>query len=277
MLGSGLKHSLFYLLVNYHHLSLEKLVFALRYQVSRAQNLSLSFSQILIAFNLVHHQLLEDLSREFGELDNDPLGHLLVDSGRISIEQLQRLRAQNPAPGGSLVPLLKQNLAYEIQALLQELEVICSLKQPSILQLLQKRQLAISLFKQRLWDSGWLEPGCYKTLGLDKLDYLPLRFKPLLDLLVMSGDYPEYLQSALLVEYVDFVDEPLLRLLCRPGLVESSVFSRLIYSYHHQNSQPAPLSKNPAVLLVSEELISRHLIRHAIQQAYQSFAKHEVP
>lgn len=265
MIFSDQRHSLFYLLANYHLIPLERLAYALRYQVQRCQDLNLSFTQILVAFNMLHHQSLNQLRHDFGELDEDPLGRLLVDTGRISPQQLQAIKTQAPATGASLCPLLKQKFPTEIVDLLNELTRLSEAKKENLLELVQKRHMAMEHFKRGLFESNLLEPAQIEALDLSKLNYLPMRFKPLLDVLIMNGDWPIYLQSAVLVESIPFEEEPLLVLLCRPGLVEAQVFSQLMYHYQ----QLGQGLHHPACLLVEQKLISRHKIQSAVKLAYQ--------
>lgn len=262
-----LRPALFYLLANYRLVPLPRLIHALRYQLQRQPQLKLSFSQVLIAFNDLHHAALSQLQDDFGCLDEDPLGHLLVDTGRMELRELHRCQLQ--AHGASVATVLARAEGWT--RLLEELDALeVALRQRErALDLLQRRDMGMALFKQRLLQSGLIEPEHYQILGLSMLQYLPLRFKPLLDALVVCGEWPEYLQPAILVEHIGLGDEPLLQLLQRPGLLEPAGLARL----RRQFDPAVDAGKNPAVLLAEKGLMPRGQTVMAIQQAYAELAR----
>lgn len=259
--------SLFYLLANHGLVSLDRLVRALRYQAGRGSELSLSFAQILVAFNDVHHNSLTRLRDDYGELDEDPIGHLMVDMGHLSMRRLQALRARLSTPTASISPLLATGPSAPARdALLRDLEALCQVN--SAQQSLQLRYMAMTQFKQKLLDSALLDRQSFDALGIWDLEYVPLRFKPLLDVLVLNGEWPGYLTPAVLVEHAELASEPLLRLLCRPGLTDIAVLSKLMYLY----DPASDTGINPAVLLERHRLLTRGFITHAVAQAYTSLA-----
>ncbi|HEY9839460.1 MAG TPA: hypothetical protein V6D23_03320, partial [Candidatus Obscuribacterales bacterium] len=198
MIPSRLKPSLFHILANYRRVPLMRLVHALRYQASRLPDLKLSFSQILIAFNDLHHQTLTQIREEFGEIDEDPIGHLLVDSGRLDAKDLQRLQLKSH--GQCLASVL--NMPEACEALFDELEMLAVARHERVyaFEVLEKRQMAMKMFKRRLFNSGLISADHFQTLGIGMLEYLPKRFKPLMDVLVLCGEWPDYLQAAVMVE-----------------------------------------------------------------------------
>lgn len=262
-----LRPSLFYLLANFRRVPLDRLIHALCYQSERLPELRLSFSQILIAFNDLHHAGLAALHADFGEVDDDPLGHLLVDTGRIDLNHLHRLQLQ--AHGASIATVMHQpNLT---DALYDELSLIdaAASQRELAYEVLQKRQMAMAFLKSRLSLSGLLSPEHFQILGLALLQYLPLRYKPLMDVMVLCGEWPDFLQNAIMVEHIGLDEEPLLKLLCRPGLLEPSALARLRRLYDPNKDRGV----NPAVLLVEKGLISRGEIVMAVQQAYTHLAQ----
>ncbi|HEY9844266.1 MAG TPA: hypothetical protein V6D23_27600, partial [Candidatus Obscuribacterales bacterium] len=74
------------------------------------------------------------------------------------------------------------------------------------------------------------------------------------------------------VESVALTEEPLLQLLCRPGLVDVSVLSRLMYLFDSSTD----IGANPAVLLADKRLVTRGGIVMAVQQAYSSLAQERI-
>ncbi|PKL76326.1 MAG: hypothetical protein CVV27_10820 [Candidatus Melainabacteria bacterium HGW-Melainabacteria-1] len=255
--------SLFYLLANHRQVPLSKLVRALRYQTDRGPDLHLSFAQILIAFNDLHHNLLSQWRESQGELDEDPIGHLMVDLGYLAPEQLLHLRTQLAASGRSVGPLLNQSAQVLGPAMmLAELESIVA-AEGSALALSQLRPKAMDLFRRQLLSSGLLDQEAFRVLGLQALDYVPLRFKPLLDALVLLGAWPDFLSPAVCVEAVPLQQEPLLRLLCSPGLVNVSVISRLMYLH----DPVADTGVNPAVLLIRHSLLTRGYVMRPSQKS----------
>lgn len=264
------RSSLFYLLLNYRLVSLERLIQALRYQVARESQLHLSFSQILIAFNDLSFEQLCGLREAFGELDEDPIGHLLVESGRIKARDLQRIRRQHPE-GAIGAHLLRAELIApgERECLFRELDSLCTANSVSVLEVLQRRHQAMTHFKQTLWDSELISPEDFRALGLWNLDYLPKRFKPLFDVLVLLGLFPASKLKAMMVETIRFDEEPILQLLCRPGIVGVEVLSRLMYFYDNDRDAGG----NPAILLCQHRLVAKGNIVSAVQRAYSTLAQ----
>ncbi len=264
------RSSLFYLLLNYRLVPLERLIRALRYQVSREAQLHLSFSQILIAFNDLKPEQLLALREAFGELDEDPIGHLLLETGRLTARDLQRMRRKHP-DGAIGLHLLREELIAtgERECLFRELDSWCgNLTGHTVLEVLQRRSAAMKHFQQALWDSELISPEAFRALGLWNQEYLPKRFKPLYDALLLLGLFPAYKLSAIMVESCRMHEEPLLKLLCRPGLVEVNVMSRLLYYYDSQRD----VGCNPAILLSQLRLATKGQMISAIQMAYHTLA-----
>lgn len=230
MLPPSALPNLFYLLANRGDVPLGRLVRALRYQAALPQGLSASFPQILVGLHDVPSLTLHRVRQIYGKLEEEPLGTLLVDSGRLTPAQLQRVRSElGTAPVGAVPWMLGQGLLSpeQLRALLDELGALAEMAAPESTVQVRLREQGLRLFKRQLWELGLLRQEELAALGLWHQQHVSLKFKPLLDLLVLQGHFPAYLVPWVLREQVSFAQEPLLILaeclqLCPPERVREA-------------------------------------------------------
>ncbi|PKL77706.1 MAG: hypothetical protein CVV27_04775, partial [Candidatus Melainabacteria bacterium HGW-Melainabacteria-1] len=207
---SCLKPSLLNILFNRRMVEPERLKWALWYQFGRPRQACLSYSQVLIAFNDLSLWDLKRIREQWGpELDEEPIGQLLLDQGCISLSEL--LYAQELQKGlprhylGHL--LIEQGFTYpqEIEHLLQR----PMFKRPyAPFEQKAARLKALELLRYRLTMRDYLSFREITQLGLERLEVLPMSFKPLADLLVFNGDLPDYLVELMLVTPVPREADP---------------------------------------------------------------------
>ncbi len=257
--------SLFYYLNNHRLVKLERLIWALRYQIQRPLERQMSFVQILMAFNDLHHQAIANIRQHHPQLDEEPLGHLLVDRGYLSQCELDIARSharvhQNIDISKSLLITGITRQATIQQALLSFEEQIAqaSLGKVSILYLLRQREQALKLFVSRLLERKYLSLEQIKILGIDTFTHLPLMFKPLLDMLIMNADFPDYLAAVLRVEHTPWVDDPIWHCLkdLSPALKATC-------------SLPVRSDKHPLLVLQELGLLSARDLSTAVMAYYQ--------
>ncbi|MGV3526442.1 MAG: hypothetical protein ACO1RX_19640 [Candidatus Sericytochromatia bacterium] len=268
MLPQAALPNLFYLLASTGQVSLGRLVRALRYQAALPQGVSSGFCQILTGLQSVPSLLLHRLRQDYGKLDEEPLAALLVDSGRLTPAQLQRVRTELGSAPVAVVPwLLGQGLlsAEQLRILLDDLGALAELSGPGVQDVLRLREQGLRLFKRQLWESGLLRQEEMGRLGLWPLTHVPLKFKPLLDVLVLEGFFPAYLSPVLLIEQVSFYQEPLLVLaeclqLCAADRIRAGV-------------QVGPHT-HPAFWLVEVQGLKRQRLVRAIAEVYRWSLRH---
>ncbi len=265
-----LKPSLFYLLYNRRLVSPERLKWALWYQFGRPWNATLSYSQVLIAFNDLTLLQLKQIREFWGpDLDEEPIGHLLLDHERIGPAELlkvSQLHASEPRSylGGLLI---QQGYTYR-----EELEYI--LKKPLFKrphappEQRAARIKAMELFRSRLWLRGYLSLKEIAQLELDCVESLPLSFKPLADLLVLNGDLPDFLVELMCVAPVPRGNDPLLPMLTCHGYPPDVLLPRLA-----RELVAADLDKNLALLLAEKQMISRQRLTNLILETYRDHIK----
>lgn len=265
-----LKPSLFYLLYNRRLVSPERLKWALWYQFGRPWDATLSYSQVLIAFNDLSLWNLKQIRETWGpELDEEPIGHLLLDHDRIGPAELLKVHQQHASEPrnylGSL--LIEQGYTYR-----EELEYILKkplFKRPHVpAEQRAARLRALELLRSRLWLRGYLSLKEIALLELDRLEALPLSFKPLADLLVLNGDLPDYMVELMCIAPVPRAADPLLPLLTCHGYPPDVLLPRL-----SRDLVPADLDKNLALLLAEKGLISRQRLTGLILETYRAHLK----
>lgn len=269
----NLQASLFYYLHNHRLVSFPRLVNSLHYQSERSLERSMSFVQVLIAFDDLHHLALQYISEFQPDLDPEPIGHLLLDQGQIQLKDLLEAKLQAELQDTYLGQCLLEQKALQADQLgqllagLQQQHELALKGKISILYLLKKRQQAMQIFKRRLWMRQYLSQEQMSQYGLWKWEYLPLEFKPLLDLLILNADFPDYLLPVMMIENVPFEKEPVFELLATQGHPQMSAKLR-----KRLHTVLAP-NKNPCLLLVETGLFSREelsgLILSAVHQRLQ--------
>lgn len=270
---SCLKPSLFYLLHNSRLVPAERLLWALHYQYGRPQDATLSYSQILIAFNALSPKNLTALRESHGPLDEEPLAHLCLEQGLLTPEHFavyQTLQAgfTQIYPG----EILQRQLgiqARQIEALLHA--PLLTLPLTPAGEILGRRQ-ALSQFRLRLIQGGYLNEAALTALGLNSLGTLPVSARPLADLLVLNGDLPDHLLQLLLDQQVSVSQDPLLALLHCQGYASETLLQAL-----EQRMKAEDRDKNLAWLLAEKGLISRRRLSQLILEAYQGMMPAERP
>lgn len=208
--------SLFYYLYNHRLVKLDRLIWALEYQIQRPVERQMSFVQILVAFNELHHQALENIRLYQPPLDEEPLGHLLVDLGHLRQSELDIARSharehQHLDISKSLLitGLIRQDTIQTMLTGFQQEREQAQRGKISILYLLRQREQALRLFVSRLQERKYFSPLQIQALGLERLSHLSLKFKPLLDMLIVNADFPEYLAAVLKVEHIAWERDPI--------------------------------------------------------------------
>jgi len=261
-----LKPSLLYILFNTRQVSAERLLWALHYQYGRPWTGSLTYSQILIAFNDLSPKKLTDLRETYGNLDEEPLAHLLLDQGFITHEQFLTIQTLRPAFGQTYIGdlLVKQAgvLRRQLEAVL--FSPLLSAPLTPAGEILARRQ-AIKQFTQRLWQRGYFQAADLNALGIDRLEYVSRSFKPLADLLVLNGDLPEHLLPLLFNQAIQREAEPLLPLLSCAGYEPDTLLKAL-----DARSEPGDQHRNLALLLAEKNLISRRRLTDLILVTYRA-------
>ncbi|MBF2053556.1 MAG: hypothetical protein IGS03_08840 [Candidatus Sericytochromatia bacterium] len=269
---SCLKPSLFYLLHNSRLVKAERLIWALHYQYGRPQDATLSYSQILIAFNALSPKTLTALRESHGPLDEEPLAHLCLEHGLLTPEHFvvyQTLQAgfARIYPGEILQRQLGVQ-ARQIEALLHA--PLLTLPLTPAGEILGRRQ-ALNQFRLRLTQGGYLNQEALSALGLNSLGTLPVSARPLADLLVLNGDLPDHLLRLLLDQQAS-VKDPLLALLNCQGYDSETLMHAL-----EQRMKAEDQGKDLAWLLAEKGLISRRRLTQLILDAYRSMVPAERP
>ncbi|MGV3526312.1 MAG: hypothetical protein ACO1RX_18985 [Candidatus Sericytochromatia bacterium] len=261
----SLKPSLLFVLHNFRVVPAEQLWWALHYQFGRPWDASLGYSQILIAFNHLSPKKLVAVREIWGELDEEPIGHLLLDTGLISFNQLLKVQALRPAYPRTYTGQLLVRQDYISSEQIQSLLENNYFSPPtSRIEKLAARRHGLELLQQRLLMRELLTPALLERLGFRGASYLPVGCKPLADLLVMLGDFPDHLLPCMLEEPVALANEPLLALLIGSGYPPDTLLPKLA-SLHSPQDQ----GKNLAVLLVEKGLISVQRLSHLILETYR--------
>lgn len=264
---SCLRPSLLYILHNRRLVSPERLKWALWYQYGRPWKASLTYSQVLIAFNDLSQFELRKLREIWGpDIDEEPIGQLLLDQDVIGLGELLQVQSQQLAlPRTYLGGLLVDN-GYTYR---QEIEhALCRplFKRPHVpIEQKAARFKALELMRGRLFMRGYFSLRDMARLELDLLEALPLSFKPLADLLVLNGDLPDHLVELMCVNPVPRSADPLLALLTCHGYPPDVLLPRLA-----KDMLPIDEDKNLAVLLVEKGMISRQRLSHLILEPYRT-------
>ena len=271
---SCLKPSLFYILYNRRMVSPERLRWALWYQFGRPWLTTLSYSQVLIAFNDLSLWDLKQIRETWGpELDEEPIGHLLLDHDRISLaEMLKAQEMQLELPHVYLGHILSY-LGYTFREELEYFHKKPLFKRPHApAEQKAARFKALDLFRSRLWMRGYFTQQEISLLELDRQDVLAPSFRPLADLLVLNGDLPDYLVDLMCVSPVPRSSEPLLSLLICQGYPPDVLLPKLA-----KCMVPGDEDKNLAILLAEKGLISRQRLNTLILETYRAVIPGNLP
>lgn len=256
-----LKPSLFYLLHNYRLVASERLIWALYYQSLGNWNWSPSFLQILIAFDDSLSTKVMNLREQLGELDEEPLSHLLLDQGLLDESHFEEIRSLQRAfphlyPGKLLI---EQGLLTDEQ--LERLMLYPYFQVPADSD--ERPDLVYAALKQmekRLWLRDYLGRRDAESLGLLEHSHLPKVYLPLAELLVLNGDLSAT-QLQLLspkprraTPVATMLSHPLWNLLQSPGLASE------IAAGWTPESADEPL----AIRLVNQGVISRSRLSNLI-------------
>lgn len=271
---STLKPSLFYLLYNRRIVSPERLRAALWYQLGRPWLDTQSFADVLLAFNDLTPLELREIRENWGpELDEEPIGQLLLDNDCINLAQLLKAQAmQQELPNVYLGHILI-HLGYTYREELEYFHKKPLFKRPHApLEQKSARSKALEIFRKRLWMRGYLSLDEIAQLQLDHCDSLPLSFKPLADLLVLNGDLPDTLVDLMCLTPIPQHSEPLLSLLICQGYPPDVLLPKLA-----KCMTPGDEDKNLAVLLAEKGLISRQRLNTLILEAYRAILPNTLP
>lgn len=252
----------------------ERLRWALWYQLGRPWLATLSYSQVLLAFNDLSQANLKEIRELWGpELDEEPIGHLLLDHDNIGVAELLKARQmQEELPHVYLGHILI-HLGYTYREELEHFHRKPLFKRPHApIEQKAARYKALECFRRRLWMRGYLSQQQIHALGLDSQDSLPLSFKPLADLLALNGDIPDTLIDLMCLNPIPRETEPLLSLLICQGYPPDVLLPKL-----GKCMLPGDEDKNLAVLLVEKGLISRQRLNTLILEAYGAILNGNLP
>lgn len=264
---SSLKPSLFYLLHNRRMVSVDRLRAALWYQLGRPWLSTLSFTQVLLAFNDLTSPLLKDLHENWcNDLDEEPIGHLLLDHDCITPAELLKAHEMHMDLPYVYLGHILIHLGYTYREELEYFHRRPLFKRPHApLEQKAARFKAMEFFRKRLWLRGYLSLEDMQRLELDQLESLPPSFRPLADLLVLNGDIPDSLIELMCLTPVQRENDPLLSLLICQGYPPDVLLPKLA-----RCMGPADQDKNLAILLVEKNLISKQRLNTLILSTYQA-------
>lgn len=259
--------SLFYLLYNLQKVSPARLFCALHLQLENPWKYCPSFPEVLVESGLISLRALNDLRDAYGELDEEPLLHLLLDGGVLDLTEYVQIR--------DLHYFYPQRYVGDLmvsEQFLSEKEIRSFLSQalrgfahdPHI----QNTDAYIfecrELVRQRLIYRGYFSPDEIQILNFLSGPYLALQDKPLLDMLVVNGDIPRDCLEVLLQDRLQWVSDPLLPLLGCRGFQLQSLMGFI------QKYPLAEQGESLAVRLVQAGQVSHHRLREAIMGTYRA-------
>lgn len=181
------------------------------------------YTQILLAIDDHLRGPLLELRHELGELDEEPLGHLLLESGRITPGQLHLARNLHKA-----FPQVYLGKILIVQGVLDEDGLEQTLLQPYFRppgDEFMLRRSALGIFERRLWLGGHLSRSDAEGLKLQKAQALPDSLRPLAELMTLNGELAlnrlEYLAET------PFATARLRNLLAELGIHDPELLRRL--------------------------------------------------
>lgn len=271
---SSLKPSLFYLLYNRRMVSPERLRAALWYQLGRPWLSTLAFSEVLLAFNDLSAWQLKDLHENWSaDLDEEPIGHLLLDHDCITPAELLKAQEMHKELPNVYLGHILVHLGYTYREELEYFHRKPLFKRPHApIEQKASRFKALEVFRKRLWLRGYLSYEEIVQMELDRQESLPLSFKPLADLLVLNGEIPDSLVELMCLTPIPRASEPLLSLLICQGYPPDVLLPKLA-----KCMSPADEGKNLAILLVEKGLISRQRLNSLILDTYRAVIPTSAP
>lgn len=203
-----------YVLLNHNMMSESDIVKAMIYQheLYYRKKRFISFPQVLIALNLLHPQDFYHLHDYYGAMQEEPLLVFLRDEGYISEQEyrvFQKQAMEEDVYPGTVSPL-SESLSLEL--LNHKFNQPQNTFSISIMKVLRTRKHAVQKMADLFVRLNYLSAEQVKQI-LPFQPYLPLKLKPLGDLLVLQGLVREDELLSTLVERVIPEKEPLIQIL----------------------------------------------------------------
>ncbi|PKL77705.1 MAG: hypothetical protein CVV27_04770 [Candidatus Melainabacteria bacterium HGW-Melainabacteria-1] len=219
-----LRPSLFYLLYNHGLVAPERLVWALYYQLIGSWDDTPGFTQILLAFDDGLRGPIQRLRDALGELDEEPLGHLLLEQSLLSPEQYLAARSLKCVFTQTYLGkiLILQDLIEQDQLESALLFPYFRLPEPGARSAALCR--IMGLIERRLWLRDYLSRADAESLGLPGRNQLPPSMALLADLMALNGDLPWPLLKLVRPQIPDCF-EPFKRMLKAQNIAPESLYA----------------------------------------------------
>jgi hypothetical protein len=252
-------------------ISEENFIKALRYQLHLKPDRFLTFPQVAIAFNYVNPQVIRHTLEHYPEMDQEPLGHLLLEDGLITAEELaESCQILWASPKPRAIGTILQELDYISMAQIEAVfDAYLHRFNPGqyILyeggtQLHNARQRASLKIRRLIIERDWLNREQIQRLWPQR-DYLPLVYQPLGEMLVVKGDIEQQELDTVMIEQVEPENNPLAQLLVRTQVLQEWHLSHLL-------CVQSDSGKNMAQVLVESGYIAADILEKVLIYYYRS-------
>lgn len=252
-------------------ISEENFIKALRYQLHLKPERFLTFPQVAIAFNYVNPQVIRHTLEHYPEMDQEPLGHLLLEDGLITASELAEAcnvlwSSSAPRSMGAILQELGYITIAQIEAVfdayLHRFNPAQYLLYEGGTQQHNLRQRISLKLRRLIVEREWLNHAQLRVLWQQR-DYLPLVYRPLGEMLVVKGDLEQNELQAVLIEHAEPQDDPLAQLLVRTEVIQEWHLAHLL-------CVQSDSGKNMAQVLVESGYIVPEMLEKVLIYYYRS-------